>query len=117
MSSSAKLTGNRGEDAACRYLSDRGYEILARNYTVRYGELDIVAKKDGLVSFVEVKARKNTAFGSAAEAVSLSKQRKLAAAAGMWLAESGWDGPTRFDVAEVYPGGTLHYIEDAFRIL
>ena len=117
MSSDAKKTGTKGEAIACQYLTDRGYTIVARNFTVRYGELDIVAERDGIIAFTEVKTRKNAVYSRACEAVSAAKQRRLIAAASMWLAESGWDGPTRFDVIEVYPGGELNHIEDAFRLL
>ena len=109
-----KQTGRAGEDTACRYLAGKGYTILDRNYTVRYGELDIIARRADTVVFIEVKTRHSASYARACEAVSKSKQRKLIAAASIWLAESGYDGDTRFDVIEVYSDGTVEHIEHAF---
>ena len=114
MSDIKRDIGNRGEDAACRYLEQQGYTILNRNYTVRYGEIDIVAQTDDTIVFVEVKTRRSDRFARACEAVSPQKQRRLIKAAQMWLAETGYDGTTRFDVIEVYPNGTINWIESAF---
>ena len=106
--------GMYGEEQACQFLVKQGYTILARNYAVRYGELDIIAKLDAYVVFVEVKTRKNAQFAAARDAVTKAKQKRLIAAAQMWLAETGYDGKTRFDVIEVYPNEVLHHISDAF---
>jgi len=108
------ITGRKGEDAACAFLEAKGYTILARNYTVRYGELDIIAQKEEIVVFAEVKTRRNTRYGRACEAVSPAKQRKLIAAANLWLAETGYGGAARFDVIEVYASGAVEQIENAF---
>ena len=96
-------TGRFGENEACRYLESRGYGILMRNYRSRYGEIDIVAAKDGAVDFVEVKARRDRAFAEAAQAVGPSKQEKLRKTALCWFAEYG-EQPARFDVLEIYTG-------------
>ena len=114
MSNIKRDIGNRGEDAACRYLEQQGYTVLRRNYTVRYGEIDIIAQKDDAVVFAEVKTRSSDRFARACEAVSPQKQRRLIAAAQLWLAETGYDGNARFDVIEVYPNGTINQIENAF---
>ena len=95
--------GRFGENEACRYLIEKGYEILARNYRSRYGEIDIIARQDGAVVFVEVKTRRDRAFAEAAQAVGPSKQEKLRKTALFWLSEHG-EQPARFDVIEVYTG-------------
>ena len=69
--------GRFGENEACRYLAANGYEILARNYRSRYGEIDLIAQHNGTVVFVEVKLRRDRAFADAAQAVGPSKQEKL----------------------------------------
>lgn len=109
-----KQTGRAGEDTACRYLREKGYTILMRNYTVRYGEIDIIARTADTVVFVEVKTRRDSGYIRACEAVSKSKQRRLIAAASMWLAANDYNGDTRFDVIEVYSDGAIEHIEHAF---
>ena len=98
--------GREGEDTAARMLRRDGYKILARNYRCRHGEIDIVAFEDGEYVFVEVKTRTSDAKGSGAEAVTPTKQRKLARVAEQYMAERGIDGcPCRFDVVAVTAGG------------
>ena len=67
--------GQLGEDLAASYLAAHGYTIVARNFRTRYGEIDIIACKDGFVAFVEVKLRKNARFGLPREAVTHAKQQ------------------------------------------
>ena len=94
--------GKSGEDAACRELRRRGYEILARGYRTRFGELDIVARDGATVVFVEVKTRRTVAFGAPAEAVGAHKQHKIWLMASDYLQHRGWhDCPCRFDVVAI----------------
>ena len=115
-----KRRGDRGEDAVAAELEKRGYRLLARQYRCRWGEIDLIARSDdGVLCFVEVKTRSVRAIAAPREAVTPAKQRKLRSAAGCYLAETDWDGPCRFDVAEVYPadaGGRrqIKYIISAF---
>jgi putative endonuclease len=51
-----RKTGNLGEDLACRFLTKKGYELIDRNYWKKWGEIDIIARKDGLTHFIEVKS-------------------------------------------------------------
>ena len=118
MSSLADI-GREGEDTAARMLRRDGYKILARNYRCRHGEIDIVAFEDGEYVFVEVKTRRSDVKGSGAEAVTPTKQRKLARVAEQYLAERGLDDrPSRFDVVAVTPGGggTDEVIRGAFML-
>jgi putative endonuclease len=68
-----------GEDLACEELERRGYAIVARRYRARGGELDIVARDGPVLQLVEVKTRTGRRFGDAPEAVTIVKQRRLAA--------------------------------------
>lgn len=62
--------GKYGEDFACRYLQNKGYKILTRNFRChRYGEIDIIVEKSGCISFIEVKTRASSRFGRPIEAV------------------------------------------------
>ena len=83
--------GMRGEEMACEFLEGKGYGILQRNYRKRGGEIDIVAldPKSGETVFVEVKSRRNRAFGAPEEAVDERKVAKMADTAQHWLAEHG----------------------------
>ena len=94
--------GKAGEDLACEELVRRGYEILARRYRRRGGEIDIVARDGRTLVFVEVKSRDGRAFGDGGEAVNLRKQRTITAVALDYMARHQLDGcPCRFDVVSV----------------
>ena len=117
----ARLLGQWGEEQVAEKLQRGGWTIAARNFRCRLGEIDLVAKNLTFLAFVEVKLRKDHRFGSACEAVTASKQRKLRAAAQYYLMSHPTKLQPRFDVAEVYaPQGVLteepdiYYIENAF---
>ena len=94
--------GKAAEDLACRELRRRGYEILARRYRTRIGEIDIIARDGPTVVFVEVKGRTSTRFGSPDEAVNSRKQGRIGLLASDFLARRGWfDCACRFDVVAV----------------
>src|SRR6476659_107655 len=78
MSRARVILGKTGEDLACAELEQRGYEIIARRYRQRGGEIDIIAKDGATWVFVEVKARDSHEFGEAAEAVTPYKRRRIA---------------------------------------
>ena len=91
-----------GERLACRELQRRGYAILARGFRTRHGEIDIVARDGDVLVFVEVKTRASRRYGTALEAVTARKQRRVAAMARCYLARAGWGArPCRFDVVAV----------------
>ncbi len=113
--------GSWGEALVAEDLREKGWTIQTTNYRCRYGEIDIVAEGGGFLAFVEVKLRKNDRFAPARMFVTGEKQRKLRAAAELYLTERPTDLQPRFDVVEVYaPEGreTRHpriiYIENAF---
>ena len=72
-----KFTGNYGEDLACKYLQKLGFKILKRNYRIRGGEINIVAKDSDTLVFVEVKTRYSHEFGDPAEAMTYFKMKAL----------------------------------------
>ncbi|MDO4502950.1 MAG: YraN family protein [Coriobacteriia bacterium] len=91
--------GKRGEDAAARYLERRGYNILARNWTCKHGEADIVAQDENALVFVEVKTRSNVDFGMPEEAVTPAKRNKYERIAAAFLREYPCsETVVRFDV-------------------
>lgn len=108
-------SGKFGEDAVCEYIKEYNYEILKRNYHSRYGEIDIIAKDNECIAFIEVKTRKSTAFGTPAEFVTKNKMKKIIKTAIVYLENK--DCEMRFDVAEVYlknNGYEINYIKNAF---
>lgn len=117
----ARLLGRWGERIVSEHLRKLGWKIKDTNFRCRLGELDVVAEKGHYIAFVEVKLRKNDSYGLPREAVNGEKQRKLRAAAEVYLQTNPTKLQPRFDVAEVYaPQGlnTLNpritYIENAF---
>ena len=112
--------GNRAEDLAADYLRRRGYRILHRNWRFHHKELDLIAEREGVVAFVEVKARAENGWGHALEAITARKRRDLAVAARGWIAEHGAPfSAFRFDAVTVVnaPSQTrVEHIEDAWRM-
>lgn len=108
--------GYAAEQRALDYLSAHGLVLLARNYRVRVGELDLVMAEGAELVFVEVRRRAGAGFGGAAASVTPAKQCRLRRAAQVFLAERygrrGWP-PARFDVVAI-EGTRLHWIRAAF---
>ena len=106
----------KGEVAAKRFLEDKGYKILAENYSGKMGEIDLIARDGEVVVFVEVKARESLAFGEPIEAITPQKVRKIALTAQQYLVQKHLMGASvRFDVAEVLYG-EVRYTENAFTL-
>ncbi len=110
--------GSRGERIAAKELYKKGYKILDMNYCRKGGEIDIVAEKDGIIVFVEVKARKNLAMGMPCEAVDIRKQKRIIETAKKYIDEKNLYGKDiRFDVTELLEkDGRLYmrHTENAF---
>lgn len=113
-----RKAGNIGEDAVCGFLVRHGYEIIKRNFTVRGGEIDIIAEKADIIAFVEVKTRTVGSMTSAEEAVDLRKQRLIIRTAQAYLQNVAQPLQCRFDVATVETEGgkvkKLRYYVNAF---
>lgn len=85
--STASAVGSYGERMAARYLTERGMEVLDRNWRCELGEIDIVARDGGCLVVCEVKTRRSTTFGQPIEAVDHRKLARLRRLAAVWLAE------------------------------
>jgi putative endonuclease len=104
-----------GEDLACRELEQRGYAILARRHRERGGEFDIVARDGETMVFVEVKARRQRAFGDAAESIGVVKRRRMARLALEYVARHGLSkNRCRFDVVAIHLD-TGHPVVEVFQ--
>jgi putative endonuclease len=101
--SRARVTlGEIGENLACDELVRRGYDILARRYRRRGGEIDVIAMHAGTVVFVEVKTRVGAAFGTGADAVTWTKRRRILNLAAEFMARERLSHrPCRFDVVSI----------------
>lgn len=96
------IAGFTGEELACVYLRKFGYEILQRNYRIRGGEIDIIAKDGEYLVFVEVKARWSHEYGLPVESVTPFKIKHLLKTAQFYLQKVNWgDGPYRLDFVSV----------------
>ena len=102
MTTEKKERGQLSEDLVAVFLKKNGFTILARNFTVRSGEIDIVARKDNVFHFVEVKSIKDTEWADLSEIVSRSKRRKICSAALIFAKQKNiMDQSISFDVAAV----------------
>ena len=111
--------GERGEALAWNFLRKLGYKILEKNYRTRFGEIDLVAQKEGVIVFLEVKTRRDTRFGRPEEAVDWRKRRKLVRIAQAFLQTQGLENrAARFDILSVSWDGRgeprFSLLEDAF---
>lgn len=118
MAETRKTVGAQYEKIAGAYLAGKEYEILEYNFHCRSGEIDLIAKKEGVIVFCEVKYRKGAAVGHPLEAVTCQKQRKICQCAGYYLLRNGYgtDTPCRFDVIGIL-GTELVHIENAFEYI
>ena len=91
MPTARRLVGDAGEDAVAAWYVAAGFTIAARNWRVREGELDIVARRPGVVVFCEVKTRRSDTFGIPAEAVTARKRSRIRGLATQWLAAAHMD--------------------------
>jgi putative endonuclease len=114
MTDRRRSLGQAGESLAARELAQRGYRILARNWRCPIGEIDIVAEREGVLVFVEVKTRRGDRLGTPQESVTRSKQAKLIEAALTYLQEHTLEAcDWRIDVVAIQmsPRGNLVGIE------
>ena len=107
--------GTEEEALAAVFLKAQGYEIMEQNFRCRLGEIDIIARDGSALVFIEVKYRRNAAYGTPAEAVNLRKQQKICKVADYYrMKHRVSDGQAcRFDVVAIQ-GRNIRLIQDAF---
>lgn len=107
--------GSGYEEMAAAYLTETGYTIVARNFSYRQGEIDLIAREGEYLVFVEVKFRRNDRMGQPMEAVDYRKQRRIRRTAEYYLYKYGISESMacRFDVVSIL-GKTITLIRDAF---
>lgn len=117
--------GVLGERVAARWFAAQGYTVLARRFRSGHRDLDLVVARDGVVAFVEVKARRGAGYGGPLAAVHWRKRRELVRSAQVWVARFGQAGQAyRFDVFGVLVGPAglggrrvrVQHLADAFQV-
>ncbi|HEY0971185.1 MAG TPA: YraN family protein [Gemmatimonadales bacterium] len=118
MSRARQAVGALGERVAERWLRRAGWSILERRFRSGHRDIDLVARRGGVVAFVEVKARRGLGFGDPVESVGWRKRRELSRSAMIWADRRGAPGLVyRFDVVGVLFDGErvlVRHVEDAF---
>lgn len=108
-----RVVGDAGEEAVARWYARAGFQLLARNWRVREGELDLIVRRADTIVFCEVKTRLGDAYGQPFEAVTARKQARIRGLAMQWLAGAGERADVlRFDVASVRPDGRGDWLID-----
>lgn len=107
--------GAQAEDLAADYLSRRGVKIIARNFRIRGGEIDLIGEDGITLVFVEVRLRSNSQYGGAAASITPHKQRRIILAAQHWLSQHG-NRDCRFDcvVMDAVDAARIEWIKHAF---
>ena len=114
MRQNKRVVGAEYEKLAGEYLKTQGYEIIEYNFYSRSGEIDIIARHDGYLVFIEVKYRDNDRSGHPLEAVSISKQRTISKCAAYYMKKKHlYDVSVRFDVVGIL-GDKVEVIPNAF---
>jgi putative endonuclease len=113
-----KILGNYGEDIAAQFLKKNKYKIIEKNYSCKFGEIDIIAKDKNILVFVEVKSRTNEKYGTPALAVNYYKQKNIIKTAKHYIMENKLQNEfCRFDVVEVLvenADNNIRLIKNAF---
>jgi putative endonuclease len=105
--------GKEGEATAEKFLTDKGYTIIARNYRYKRSEIDLIVQKENWLVFVEVKMRTSKAFGFPEASVNAAKRKKILEGAAQYLHESNWAGNVRYDIVAI-ANKEIEHFEDAF---
>ncbi len=115
-----KDIGNKGEDLAVKFLRQKGYLIVEKNFKTKFGEIDIIAKDNNTIVFVEVKTRTNDYFGYPFEAVDERKRMKLKNLALIFMKKYNKEFPIRFDIVSILfmsnGNKKIEHIKDAFEV-
>lgn len=112
-----KSKGKEGEKFAEKFLSNKGYQLLERNYRHKRGEIDLIMKMDNLLCFIEVKLRSRIDFGQPEDFVSENQKNLIIATAENFIHEKDWNDEVRFDIIALTVKGSdieVEHFKDAF---
>ncbi|WP_299685505.1 YraN family protein [uncultured Vibrio sp.] len=112
-----KQVGDKYETVAKAYLTRRGLSLIEQNFIAKCGEIDLIMRHNNTVVFAEVKYRKQTRYGHAAEMVTAKKAQKLLKTANVWLMQQGLSVHStdfRFDIVAIEgPNDNINWIQNA----
>ena len=114
--SDSRVLGRNAEVYALRYLESNQLKLIERNYTTRYGEIDLIMQEDNTIVFVEVRKRSNQLFGGATESIGHNKKKRLIKTAYDWMQKKSYDGNCRFDVVALDKESSPNWIRNAFDV-
>jgi len=117
MRENKRKIGSEHEKTAVEYLIEHDYEIIEQNFYCRNGEIDIIAKNEGYLVFVEVKYRKSDKYGIPQEAVSLAKQKRIIDSSRYFCLKNKISPyyPVRYDIVAIL-GENIELIKNAFEL-
>jgi putative endonuclease len=110
-------TGRKGELLAACWLIEQGYQIMFKNWRCRRGEIDIIARKKGILHFIEVKTSRSTAFGFPEERINWRKKKSLINSSLAFLEGFGEEAPFQFDIISIsieFKTVKYYLIDDAY---
>ncbi len=97
-----RKTGKEGEEIACKFISELGYQILERNYQYGHGEIDIIAKDGDIIVFIEVKYRKSLEYGYPEDSITKNKKNQIRKTAEAYIYQKNiYDQSCRIDVISI----------------
>lgn len=118
MKTEKQILGDQGEEIAANFLEKKGYRIIEKNWKFENLEIDLITMTEDLVVFVEVKTRKNEAFGFPEESVTPKKSANILEAAECYLEENRIENEIRFDIVSIIVQGNktkIYHIEDGIQ--
>lgn len=108
------LRGESAEQQACEFLVKQGLKLVARNFSCKHGELDLIMRDQQTLVIVEVRFRQTDKYGSAVESITRAKQSRIMAATQVYLAKQKINSAIRFDVVALSGNGQIDWIKNAF---
>ena len=107
--------GDLAEQQACEFLRAQGLQLVCKNFSCRYGEIDLIMQEGEIIVIVEVKFRSSTAFGGAVASVTAKKRTKIIHTTQYYLSTYAIKNQIRFDVIAIEPESGINWIKNAFQ--
>ena len=104
-----KQIGDEGEERASKYLQEKGYSLIDRNFRSGRNEIDLICEFQGILTFIEVKFRKNNSYGFGEDSVDEHKMKRLRSAAEDYIESVGWQKDIQFDIIALTPKTLMHF--------
>jgi putative endonuclease len=108
------VRGQKAEEKAALFLREKGYQILEKNYRYKRSEIDIIARKENTLVFVEVKYRSKNSYGDPEASVDEKKEIQVLSGAENYIFDKDWNGEIRFDIISILSDSAIEHFEDAF---